>query len=83
MVGQNLACMGTKNDTMLSSVRFEKQPLLLWITLYFSAISKYNPPGLKFRGYDLREGFLCYKFGGLIFGWAYFRNFAVTSWCLF
>ena len=25
------------------------------------------------------EGFLRYRFGGLIFGGAYFRNFAVTE----
>ena len=28
---------------------------------------------------DLREGFLHYRFGGLIFGGAYFRNFTVIS----
>ena len=27
---------------------------------------------------DLTEGFLCYKFGGLIFGGAYFQNFTVV-----
>ena len=27
---------------------------------------------------DLTEGFFCYRFGGLIFGGAYFRNF--TLW---
>ena len=27
---------------------------------------------------DLTEGFLCYWFGGLIFGGAYFRNFTVS-----
>ena len=26
---------------------------------------------------DLTEGFLCYRFGGLRFGGAYFRNFTV------
>ena len=34
---------------------------------------------------DLTEGFLLYRFGGLIFRWAYFRNFTVTcqgvKWC--
>ena len=29
------------------------------------------------RRSDLTEGFLCYDFGGLIFGGAYFRNFTV------
>ena len=28
---------------------------------------------------DLTEGFLRYKFGGLIFGGAYFRNFTVSK----
>ena len=28
---------------------------------------------------DLTEGFLCYEFGGLIFGGAYFRNFMVYN----
>ena len=28
---------------------------------------------------DLMEGFLCYWFGGLIFGGAYFRNFMVCK----
>ena len=27
----------------------------------------------------LTEGFLCYEFGGLIFGWAYFWNFTVDN----
>ena len=26
---------------------------------------------------DLTDGFLCYRFGGLIFGGAYFQNFTV------
>ena len=36
------------------------------------------PPGGAYiwRG-DLTEGFLRYRFGGLIFGGAYFRNFTV------
>ena len=28
---------------------------------------------------DLTEGFLCYEFGRLIFGKAYFRNFTVSQ----
>ena len=35
-----------------------------------------SPQGIIWRG-DLTEGFLCYRFGGLIFGGAYFRNFTV------
>ena len=39
-----------------------------------------SPPGggaYIWRG-DLTEGLLCYEFGGLIHGEAYFRNFTVT-----
>ena len=35
-----------------------------------------NFGGLFWRG-NLTEGFLRYRFGGLIFGGAYFRNFTV------
>ena len=34
------------------------------------------PGACVWRG-DLSQGFLCYEFGGLIFGGAYFRNFMV------
>ena len=45
---------------------------LFYITLYSRANSKNKPPGEAYiwRG-DLTEGFLCYSFGGLIFGGAY------------
>ena len=45
---------------------------LFYITLYSRANSKYKPPGEAYiwRG-DLTAGFLCYNFGGLIFGGAY------------
>ena len=36
-----------------------------------------SPGGAYIRRGDLTEGFLRYDFGGLIFGGAYFRNFAV------
>ena len=36
------------------------------------------PRGAYIRRGDLTEGFLCYDFGGLIFGGAYFRNFTVS-----
>ena len=46
-------------------------PFLLCFTLYFRAISKYKPPrGAYIWKGDLTEGFLCYEFGGLIFGGA-------------
>ena len=37
-----------------------------------------SPPGAYIWGGDLTEGFLRYRFGGLIFGGAYFRNFTVV-----
>ena len=42
--------------------------------------SKYKPLGGAYiwRS-DFTEGFLCYEFGGLIFGGAYFRNFTVVT----
>ena len=40
-------------------------------TLYLRAISKYKPPGPYIWRGDLTEGFLRYRFGGLIFGGAY------------
>ena len=49
-------------------------PFLLCFTLYSRANSKYKPPpprGAYIRRGDLTEGFLCYNFGGLIFGEAY------------
>ena len=36
-----------------------------------------SSPGIIFGGAILMEGFLHYRFGGLIFGGAYFRNFTV------
>ena len=37
-----------------------------------------SPRGAHIWRGDLTEGFLRYRFGGLIFGGAYFRNFTVT-----
>ena len=36
-----------------------------------------SPRGTYIWRGDLTEGFLRYRFGGLIHGWAYFRNFTV------
>ena len=36
-----------------------------------------SPQGAYIWRGDLMEGFLCYRFGGLIYGGAYFRNFMV------
>ena len=38
-----------------------------------------SPWGSYISRGDLTEGFLRYRFGGLIHGGAYFRNFTVTS----
>ena len=40
------------------------------------------PRGAYILRGNLTEGFLCYKFGGLIFGGAYFRNFTVYIYTL-
>ena len=37
-----------------------------------------SPRGAYIWRGDLTEGFLRYRFGGLIFGGAYFRNFTVS-----
>ena len=36
-----------------------------------------SPRGVYISTGDLTEGFLRYQIGGLILGWAYFRNFTV------
>ena len=38
-----------------------------------------SPRGAYIWREDLTEGFLCYRFGWLIFGGAYFRNFTVCQ----
>ena len=43
---------------------------LLCFTLYLRAISKYKSLGPYIRRGNFTEGFLCYEFGGLIFGGA-------------
>ena len=52
-------------------------PFLLCFTLYLRAISDYKPLGGLYMEGDLTDGFLRYKFGGLIHRGAYFRNFTV------
>ena len=47
---------------------------LLCLLCIWPAISKYKPPGAYIWRGDLTEGFLCYEFGGLIFGGAYTWN---------
>ena len=42
-----------------------------------------SPPGAYIWRGDLTEGLLRYRFGGLIFGGAYFRNFTVYALCTF
>ena len=41
-----------------------------------------NPPGAYIWKGDLTEGFLRYRFGGLIFGGAYFRNLRHSFICM-
>ena len=51
---------------------------LLCYTLYLRAIFQVQAPGgAYFWSGDLTDGFLHCRFGGLIFGGAYFRNFTV------
>ena len=58
-------------------------PFLLCFTLYLRAIFQVQAPGGLYLEGDLTEGFLHYRFGGLIFGGAYthggayFQNFTV------
>ena len=40
-----------------------------------------SPRGAYIWRGDLTEGFLRYRFGGIIFGGAYFRNFTVSEEC--
>ena len=50
--------------------------------MYLRAIFQLQTPGggaYIWRG-DLTDGFLCHRFGGLIFGGAYFRSFTVFSY---
>ena len=58
-----------------------KFTVFLCFTLYLRVISKYKPSGGAYiwGGGNLMEGFLRYKFGGLLFGGAYFQNFTVFS----
>ena len=61
----------------------------IFALFYFVFEGKFEvqaPRGAYIRRGDLTEGFLCYDFGGLIFGGAlihggaYFRNFTVCDW---
>ena len=44
---------------------------LLCFIVNLRAISKYKPPGAYIWRGDLTEGFMRYRFGGLIFGGTY------------
>ena len=78
-----LQSFGTRNSSLACKYKYfcVTVPFLLCFTLYLRGISKYKPPGAYIWSGDLTEGFLRYKFGGLIFGRAYFRNFTVC-WVL-
>ena len=57
-------------------------PVLLCFTSYLRAVSKYKPPGGHiFCGGDLTDAFLCYKFGGLIFGGVYTCRNLFSEFC--
>ena len=49
-----------------------------WASLVVKSKFIVQPGAYIWRG-DLAEGFLRYRFGGLIFGGTYFRNFTVCS----
>ena len=48
--------------------------------LDISVVFEGNFPSTSPRRGDLTEGFLHYRFGGLIFGGAYFRNLRYLVW---
>ena len=53
----------------------------LFFFVFESNFPSTSPRGAYIWRGDLTEGFLRYRFGGLIFGGAYFRNFTVFySW---
>ena len=49
----------------------------LFYFVFEENIPSTSPWGTYIWSGDLKEGFLRYRFGGLIFGGAYFRNFTV------
>ena len=51
--------------------------LVLFYFLFEGNFPSTSPLGTYIWRGDLTEGFLHYRFGGLIFGGAYFRNFTV------
>ena len=51
--------------------------LVLFYFLFEGNFPSTSPQGAYIWRGDLTEGFLRYRFGGLIFGGAYFRNFTV------
>ena len=65
-----------------SKVNFKKicvtVSFLPCFTLYLGAISKYKPPGAYIREGRFNGGIFALRFGGLIHGGAYFRNFTVS-----
>ena len=53
---------------------------MLRFTLYLRAVFQGQATGGLIFGVEIsRTVFLCYEFGGLIHGGAYFRNFTVVS----
>ena len=52
--------------------------LALFYFVFEGNFPRTSPRGANISRRDLTEGFLRYRFGGLIFGGAYFRNFTVS-----
>ena len=55
--------------------------LALFYFVFEGNFPRTTPQGAYIWRGDLTEGFLCYRFGELIFGGAYFRNFTVAILC--
>ena len=51
--------------------------LALFYSVFEGNFPRTSPRGASIWRGDLTEGFLRYRFGGLMFGGAYFRNFTV------
>ena len=65
-----LQSFGTRNSSLANA----KIYVFLYSFCFLRAISKYKPQEAYICKGDLREGFLRYEFGGLIFGGSYKRR---------
>ena len=69
--------MSFKIDWATLIVESKFTVLVLFYFLFEGNFPSTSPRGAYIWRGDLTEGFLRYRFGGLIFGGAYFRNFTV------